>query len=252
MKNKNLIIGLHYTKDQLEEMKTYKLWSIAAELQIPKRPNGKYGFKNEMIPKILDAQEFNTARMDNLKAHFQQLLIDKIYSGRILNNSHRGEVVEMMVLSALGPEWNYVGLGWAPWDLQRGSGRNRVRIQVKNCAALQLWGRTQKLALHLGWSKQVPFYFFRHHPKEKIEKEGWFCELFVVGIHLIEDESICDHMDVTQWKFLVIPSAQLKRGQNSIDLRIAIKKWSPVAWRNLKTKVESELLQCRNAVRKRA
>ncbi|HPD60809.1 MAG TPA: hypothetical protein PKV48_03500 [Thermodesulfobacteriota bacterium] len=69
--------------------------------------------------------------MDNLKAHFQQLLIDKFYSGRILNNSHRGELVEMMVLSALGPEWRYVGSGWNPWDLQRGSGRARVRIQVK-------------------------------------------------------------------------------------------------------------------------
>jgi hypothetical protein len=191
-----------------------------------------------------------TEQMDKLKKHFQQLLIDKIYSGRILNNSHRGELVEMMVLSALGPEWRYVGLGWNPWDLQRGNGRNRVRIQVKNCAVRQLWGKTQQLKLQTPWSKKVPFYFSRHHPKEKIEKQGWFCELFVVGIHLIEDETICDQMDVTQWKFMVIPSAHLKRGQNSMDLIIAIKKWPPVAWRNLKAKVESELLQFRNASKK--
>jgi hypothetical protein len=115
-----------------------------------------------------------TERMDKLKEHFQQLLIDKIYSGRILNNAHRGDLVEMMVLSALGPEWDYVGLGWTPWDLQRGSGRNRVRIQVKNSAALQLWGRTQKLTLHLGWSKRVPFYFFRHHPKKRLKRKDGF------------------------------------------------------------------------------
>jgi len=40
-----------------------------------------------------------------------------IYGGRILNNSHRGDVVEMMVLKALGPDWDFFALGWPPWDL---------------------------------------------------------------------------------------------------------------------------------------
>jgi hypothetical protein len=62
---------------------------------------------------------------------FHQLLIEKLYSQRILNNSHRGDFVEMMVLSALGPEWRHVGLGWYLWDLQRGDGANRGRVQVK-------------------------------------------------------------------------------------------------------------------------
>jgi len=106
------------------------------------------------------------------------------------------------------------------------------------------------LKLQLKWNKQVPFYFSRHHPKEKIEEEGWFCELFVVGIHLIDDASICDQMDVTQWKFMVIPAVHFKPGQKSMDLNIAIKNWHPVAWKNLKKKVETELLQCRNLARK--
>ena len=41
----------------------------------------------------------------------------------------------MMVLAALGGEWRFVGLGWHPWDLQRGQGEDRVRIQVKPSAA---------------------------------------------------------------------------------------------------------------------
>jgi hypothetical protein len=41
---------------------------------------------------------------------------DTLYSSSILNNSHRGDVVEMMVLAALGSEWKFVGLGWHPWN----------------------------------------------------------------------------------------------------------------------------------------
>lgn len=71
-----------------------------------------------------------------------EMVKSNIYSSRILNNAHRGDVIEMMVLSALGEDWKFVGLGWHPWDLESGSGSERVRIQAKQCAALQLWGPT--------------------------------------------------------------------------------------------------------------
>jgi hypothetical protein len=63
MKKKNRIIGMHYTKDQLEKLRHYELFPIAAELKIPTRPDGKYGSKKEMIPKILHAQELYSERM---------------------------------------------------------------------------------------------------------------------------------------------------------------------------------------------
>jgi hypothetical protein len=58
MKKKNSIIGMPYTKEQLEKMRHYDLYTIAAELKIPRRPDGKYGAKEDMIPKILEAQDF--------------------------------------------------------------------------------------------------------------------------------------------------------------------------------------------------
>lgn len=45
------------------------------------------------------------------------MVAEHMYGGRILNNAHRGDVVEMMALAALGPDWEHVGLGWHPWDL---------------------------------------------------------------------------------------------------------------------------------------
>ena len=110
-----------------------------------------------------------------------QMVAKQMYSGRILNNAHRGDVVEMMVLAALGPEWKHVGLGWHPWDLQRGHGPSRVRVQVKQTAAVQLWGDTVSRVLRFGWKPNPPSYFERDNPREDIESAGWFCELFVFG-----------------------------------------------------------------------
>jgi len=171
--------------------------------------------------------------------HIIQSISDNMYSGRVLNNSHRGDVVEMMVLSALQPEWKFVGLGWHPWDLQRGTHDDRVRIQVKQSAALQLWGPTKRPAISFGWSKKAPGYFVRDNPGERIESEGWFCEIFVVGIHSGTDPQTVDQVDPEQWRFLVIPATDLKKGTNSMVLTKAIDKWNPVGWQDISETVSS-------------
>ena len=140
---------------------------------------------------------------------------EMMYGGRILNNSHRGDVVEAMVSAALDPAWKFVGLGWHPWDLQRGRGADRVRMQIKQVAALQLWGPTKKPTLTFGWKSNPPSYFKRDNPDEAIEDEGWFCEVFVFGLHLETDVDSADQVNVDQWQFLVIPAADLETGQNS-------------------------------------
>jgi hypothetical protein len=184
----------------------------------------------------------------NLVEHRERLhrmLIEKVYSHRILNNSHRGDFVEMMVLDALGPEWRYVGLGWNIWDLQRGTGKDRARIQVKQCAARQLWGKTKCMTLQFPWSEHAPGYILRDFPNEAFEKDGWFCELFVVGVHAVEDEKVCDQTDPTQWQFMIVPSRELKRGQSSMTLSKAIKRWPLVALAGLKSTVEIKLSELR-------
>jgi hypothetical protein len=163
---------------------------------------------------------------------------EKMYSDRILNNSHRGDVVEMIVLSALGSNWRLVSLGWHPWDLQYGSGESRVRIQVKQCAALQLWGPTKCLQLNFGWKKKAADYFSRDNPEEDIETNGWFCDIFVFGLHLETDKNRADQVDPAQWKFLVVPVIELKHGLNSMVLSKALKRWEPVSWEQLAESVE--------------
>jgi len=163
-----------------------------------------------------------------------------MYSGRILNNSHRGNLVEMMVLSALGDDWKMVSLGWHPWDLQRGEGQNRIRIQVKQCAALQLWGKTKKLQINFGWKDKPPEYFERDNPGEKIEAEGRFCELFVIGLHLVADNTV-DQVDPKQWEFLVIPTTDLTERNKTMVLTKALTRWNRIKWGNLRSTVEAAI-----------
>jgi len=171
------------------------------------------------------------------------MLIEKLYSDRILNNSHRGDFVEMMVLDALGRDWRHVGLGWNIWDLQRGTGVDRARIQVKQCAARQRWGKTKCMTCQFPWSDQAPSYIRRDFPDEAIEEAGWFCEVFVVGVHASEVEAICDQTDPYQWQFMIVPSWELKRGQSSMSLSKAMKRWPLVALAQLKAAVETKLAE---------
>jgi hypothetical protein len=77
---------------------------------------------------------------------YQKIAGDVLFGADTLDNSMRGVFIEAVVFHALigrdgaqglGMRWRHVGLGWGPWDLQRGSshGGDRVRVQVKAKAA---------------------------------------------------------------------------------------------------------------------
>lgn len=198
-----------------------------------------------------------------LQTELKRLIFENLYKGPIINNAHRGDVVEMMVLLALGSEWRSVGLGWNMWDLQRGLGSQRIRIQVKQSAARQLWGETdERTPCKLIWKTKCPKYAPKYNLTEHYEEKGWFCELIVIGIHDEVDTNQCDQMDIDQWKFMVVPTASLESGisleinfhrarakrpsamsKNGTTLKIfrdeAIAKWPLVSWEKLKAKVES-------------
>ena len=170
-----------------------------------------------------------------------QRMVDYMYSPPIINNAHRGDVVKMMVLEALGDKWKHVGLGWHPWDLQRGDGQDRVRIQVKQTAAVQLWGNTVQRTLNFGWKPKPPRYFRRDNPGEDIEDEGWFCDFFIFGLHDGTDRARMDQADPMQWSFMVIPTTDLKPKTNSMQLSKARQRWTPVEWQQLRHEVERRL-----------
>lgn len=147
-------------------------------------------------------------------------LVDHLYDRRIMDNRERGSYAEAMVYQSLliaDTAWDWVAAGWHPWDFQKGNGANRVRIQLKQSAAKQLW-TPRKKAIH-AFSTQIknkPSYFERDHPGEQIEEKGRFCELFIFAWHGILDET-CDQRNPSQWSFYVVPEKSLG-SKNSIQL----------------------------------
>jgi hypothetical protein len=111
--------------------------------------------------------------------------------------------------------------------------------------ALQRWGKTKCMTFQFPWSDHAPAYIRRDFPNEALEEDGWFCELFVVGVHAVEEKEACDQTDPSQWQFMVVPSCELNRGQNSMTLSKAIKRWPLLSLAGLKSAVEIKLTELR-------
>jgi hypothetical protein len=78
-----------------------------------------------------------------------------------------------------------------------------------NNPLLKLWGATKRPSITFNWSKKPPSYIARDNPNEEIELEGWFCDIFVVGVHRDSDRATVDQVDPRQWEFLILASVDL-------------------------------------------
>jgi hypothetical protein len=130
----------------------------------------------------------------------------------LLDNTLRGLWCEFMLCEALGHGCRPVGLAWHPWDLQIGPNEadfpERIRIQVKNSAALQTWnearGTTSAPLFNLAW-RRCPQDFRATHPETPCEAEGFLCDLFILCHHPVTDWAVADHREPGQWRFYLLP-----------------------------------------------
>jgi hypothetical protein len=136
--------------------------------------------------------------------------IKEFLGSPILDNTLRGYWLEVMLAEALGPRCRLVSAGWHLWDLQFGpSDREcpaRIRIQVRNTAALQTWSKGVTSACQ--WilaSRPAPAYFGRDHPHVPCESAGYLCDVFILAHHPGSDPTKADHRDPYQWRFFVVP-----------------------------------------------
>ncbi len=163
-----------------------------------------------------------------------------------LDNAIRGHYIEALIWARLkehnekrpsDSQWLNAGVGWGPWDLQRGryDAANRVRVQVKIKADKQLWipQHNRPSEYSLGWNdKDPPKYFSRdfdpniYGPIDPAPSHR--CDLFLLGWHGLRPEQKDRHgADQTipdEYDFLIAP-ADLLRGEKSLRVSEAFKSF---------------------------
>ena len=141
-------------------------------------------------------------------------IMDTHYRKALLNNVHRADYVEAMIVLALDERWLLISRDWdwAPWDLERDDG---VRLEVKQSAAQQSWkthdpqaNRSFDIAQRNGYWDQES----RWH-----DGRARYADIYLFAWHPELDRNIADHRCASQWRFFVIPEHQLP-AQKSISL----------------------------------
>ena len=139
-------------------------------------------------------------------------LFRRLYGSPLIQNNHRGELVEEIVAAALEPNWRLCAGDWASHDLEQIT--SRLRIQVKQSAARQTW--------HTSVSKQSPARFSiatksgRYEGSDFISEPGRNAEIYIFAWHEHVHDS-ADQADPAQWQFFVIAEKDLP-AQSSIGL----------------------------------
>lgn len=126
-------------------------------------------------------------------------LIDRLYGRPLIRNVLRGELVEQIILDALGRDWQPAD-DYASWDVEhRPSG---TRIQIKQSAARQSWSDAASVAC-------VPRYSIGARHGYSTVTNRWsearqrHAQIYIFAWHPRTDES-ADHRVASQWQFHVI------------------------------------------------
>ncbi len=153
------------------------------------------------------------------------------FGSPLVENSYRGLVAEIIVGTALAPDWQLCSAGWSGWDLQHLGG---CRLEVKQSAARQTWAAPKKpTAPSFGIPEKTGYY---ENGVTWTAQAGRHAHIYVFAYHPLVDE-MTDHRKATQWQFYVVPTGQLPNAK-SISLATLRSRSEPVLWAGLKIAVE--------------
>jgi len=134
----------------------------------------------------------------------------------LVSNATRGKLAEFIVLRAIGIGGQHVRDEWAPCDIVTDSG---IRIEVKSAAYVQSWHQRSHSSIVFSVPKTRKY----DPDTNRSSKEQYrSADVYVFALLKHLDKSSVDPLDVSQWRFLVLPTFLLderKRSQSSITLK---------------------------------
>lgn len=135
------------------------------------------------------------------------------FGQKLITNNLRGLVAEVIVASALTPNWTWCSADWAGWDFVHPSG---LKLEVKQSAARQTWTRpgTGPSACRFDIKPRTGSYVGADwHPRL-----GRQADVYVFAHHF-EIGASADHCEPSQWQFFVVAEKHLPTASLTIGLR---------------------------------
>ncbi len=136
------------------------------------------------------------------------------YEQPVMNNTHRSEYAEAIVVLALRDSGWIRMKPWDGWDCEHKSG---LRLEVKQSAAAQTWGS--------GTNRSFPRFDIAPRKGFWEEEETWvplskpgrLADIYVFAWHS-EPHERADQRDPARWEFYVVLTRDLPEKQKTISL----------------------------------
>ena len=152
----------------------------------------------------------------------------------LVDNTTRGVLAEFIVARAIGASTVGARDPWAAFDLMTPEG---IKIEVKSSSYVQSWAQSRlsdiifSIAPSYAWDPEIGDF------EDEYKKQA---EVYVFALLAHRDKSTVDPMDLNQWKFYVVPTAELNThfgNQKQVALSRLEALASPVDFDELKTAV---------------
>jgi len=130
-------------------------------------------------------------------------------------NSTRGILAEFIVASALGISQDGVRDEWGAYDLITCDG---ITIEVKSAAYIQSWNQRNFSSIIFDVKKTRAWTADTNLQEKEIRRQA---QVYVFALLAHKDKATIDPLNVSQWRFYVLPTSVLNnrtRSQHSITI----------------------------------
>ena len=159
----------------------------------------------------------------------------------LISNATRGILAEYIVARAVGVSTTGVRDEWAAYDLETPDG---IKLEVKSSAYIQSWWQARLSDIRFGTKKTLPWNAETNTFGTEPTRDA---DIYVFALLAHKDHHTIDPLDLDQWQFYVLPTAQLeesKGSQSSLSLSALTELTAPVPFDELRGAVYKAHASC--------
>ena len=159
----------------------------------------------------------------------------------LISNATRGILAEYIVARAVGVSTTDVRDEWAAYDLETPDG---IKLEVKSAAYIQSWWQARLSDIRFGTKKTLPWNAETNTFGTEPTRDA---DIYVFALLAHKHHHTIDPLDLDQWTFYVLPTAQLeerKGSQSSISLSALTELTAPVPFDELRGAVYKAHASC--------